>query len=272
MTILNNAQFSDALATAIADFAGSEITESELKAQLADLVDQWNDGTASRASVAARISEYFDNDRIWKGEFRDWLGGTLTGGFTDDTGATPGGPYYPLTNDLGVTIYIQCPVSMLDNLSGGAVTAVEGSAAAAAASASAATAAKNDAITAKNDAVTAKNTAVTKAGNASDSADAAATSAGAASDSADVAAGSADAAATSAGAASGSADAAAESAGAASGSADAAATSAGDALAAQEAAEAARDEAGAIVGFDINDYATLAFAKRTAKRAAIIFA
>ncbi len=265
MTILTNAQFADALGAAIADYAGSDITEAQLKTQLASLVDQWNDGTASRASVAARVSEYFDNDRIWKAEYRNWLAGTLTGGFTTSAGTTAGGPYYPLTNDLGVTVYVMCPVGMLDDLSGGAVTAVEASAAAAATSAATATTAKNDAVTAKNDAVTAKNLAVTKAGEASSSASSAATDAATANTKAGQAA-------TSATNAASSATTATTKAGLAAADADAAAASAADALTAKVAAEAARDAAADIVGFDINDYALKAYAKRAAKRAAILFA
>jgi len=113
MTILTNAQFADAWARLSPTLRDPRSPRRKLKTQLTALVDQWNDGAASRASVAARVSEYFDNDRIWKAEYRNWLAGNLTGGFTDDTGATAGGPYYPLTNDLGVTVYVQSPMAML---------------------------------------------------------------------------------------------------------------------------------------------------------------
>lgn len=265
MTILTNAQFADALGAAIADYANSTITEAALKTQLTTLVGQWNDGTASRASVAARISEYFDNDRIWKAEYRNWLAGTLTGGYTTDTGVTAGGPYYPLTNDLGVTVYVMCPLGMLDDLSGGAVTSVVDSASAAAASAATATTKAGEASTSATSAAASATTATTKAGEASGSADDAAADAATATTKAGEAA-------TSATNAASSATTATTKAGEASADADAAAASAADALTAQLAAEAARDAAETIVGFDINDYATKLYAKRAAKRAAILFA
>jgi hypothetical protein len=49
-------------------------------------------------------------------EFAAWTGGTLTGGYTDDTGTTLGGAYYPLTGLDGVVHYYLCPAAIAHGL------------------------------------------------------------------------------------------------------------------------------------------------------------
>lgn len=103
MTISNDA-FSAGLADAVADFhAGG--TEAALAAAVLVLLNDWAGLQVSNPALAAQMSNLV---AAWNGrelEFRDWVGGGVTGGPNSDG-------YYPMTNGLGVTSLVPCPAKL----------------------------------------------------------------------------------------------------------------------------------------------------------------
>ncbi len=65
----------------------------------------------SNAQLAQQVSTLVDLWNQREREFRDWLGGTATGG-------PQGDGRYPLTNGLGVTSLVACPASLASTVTG----------------------------------------------------------------------------------------------------------------------------------------------------------
>lgn len=175
----------------------------------------------SNAALAQQISTLVAAWNAREAEFRNWVGGTATGGSNSDG-------KYPLSDFLGNSSLVSCPAALASSVSGPAVAAANSAAAALASantagnSATAATTSATNAGTAltatqvaRDLAITAKSNAQTYAANAQAYATSAQTSATAASSSQASASSSASAAASSASSASSSATSAASSAAAA---------------------------------------------------------
>ena len=103
MTISNDA-FSAGLADAVAAFhAGG--TEATLSAAILTLLNDWAGLQVSNPALAAQMSNLVAS---WNGrelEFRDWVGGSATGGPSNNG-------LYPMTNGLGVTSQVPCPAKL----------------------------------------------------------------------------------------------------------------------------------------------------------------
>ena len=103
MTITNDA-FSAGLADAVAAFhAGG--TEATLSAAILALLNDWAGLQVSNPALAAQMSNLVAS---WNGrelEFRDWVGGSATGGPSNNG-------LYPMTNGLGVTSQVPCPAKL----------------------------------------------------------------------------------------------------------------------------------------------------------------
>lgn len=65
------------------------------------------DTTPSRAELANKTSEVLDLWQDREAQFRDWMGGTITGGPNDDG-------YYPLSDSTGYTQLAACPAKLRD--------------------------------------------------------------------------------------------------------------------------------------------------------------
>lgn len=76
--------------------------------------------TISNAQLAQQMSDLIAGWNAFMLQHRQWLAGTITGGFNADGSASnniaPNGGYYPLNDGVGNTYYVKCPAKQVSDV------------------------------------------------------------------------------------------------------------------------------------------------------------